>query len=176
MFAFESNGKAPGGRVGDGMFMGGEKRLWDLLENHRGSQVDDDDGDGALHHGEAGVGADDTVEDAGQHVVEGGALRELALMEFGKPSLPGHQGVEGAGFHDPALFHDEDGVGLAHGRQAMGDDDDGQPMGDGFKGLLDQALGFVVQRAGRLVEEQQLGFPRSAPGPRPGAASARPKA
>ena len=64
-------------------------------------------------------------------------------MEIGKPPLAGDQGIEGARFHDPAPFHDEDGVGLAHGGQTVGNDNDGQPVGDRFEGILNQAFGFI---------------------------------
>ena len=60
----------------------------------------------------------------------------------------------GAAFGDAALVEDEDLVGVDDGRQAVGDDDGRAAGGDVAQGLLDRRLGAAVERAGRLVEDQ----------------------
>ena len=55
---------------------------------------------------------------------------------------------------DAAFVHDDDTVGLAHGRQAVGDDDGGSAFHQMFECILHQPLAFGVERAGRLVKQQ----------------------
>jgi hypothetical protein len=54
----------------------------------------------------------------------------------------------------PAGVEHHDLVGADHGRQAVGDDDGGAVAGDAVEGRLDRFLGPAVERAGRLVEDQ----------------------
>ena len=56
---------------------------------------------------------------------------------------------------DPAAVHDDDPVGRAHGREAVGDDDRRAVLHQPVEGVLDQALAFGVERGGRFVEQQQ---------------------
>ena len=48
----------------------------------------------------------------------------------------------------------DDAVGATHGGEAVRDNDDGAPLGDLDHVVLDDALAFVVERTGRLVEDQ----------------------
>jgi hypothetical protein len=47
-----------------------------------------------------------------------------------------------------------DAVGLAHGGQAVGDDDHRAALADGLHVVLDDAFRLVVERAGGFVEDQ----------------------
>ena len=51
-------------------------------------------------------------------------------------------------------MHAEDTVAAAHGGQAVRDDDHRAALDDLAHVVLDDALAFVVQRAGRLVQDQ----------------------
>ena len=59
-----------------------------------------------------------------------------------------------AAFHNPPGFDHVDAVRLAHGGQAVGDDDGGAVAADHVQRTLDRGLGFVVHRAGGLVQDQ----------------------
>jgi hypothetical protein len=65
----------------------------------------------------------------------------------------------------PALQGD-DPVGLAHGREAVGDHEHGPPARDLAQVLLDNALAFVVERARGLVENEnaRIGHQRAGDG------------
>ena len=56
----------------------------------------------------------------------------------------------------PAGLHDDDVVGLVHGRQAVRDHDGGAARLEMIERVAEQRLGFGVERAGRLVEQQDL--------------------
>src|SRR5579871_1023543 len=98
-----------------------------------------------------------------------GNLRRLALQA---PEVA----VEAAGvayelavgpdFDDPAIRHAHDPVAAAHGGEAMGDDDDGAALGDAAHVALDQPLAVVVERRGRLVEDENARIGRERPGDR----------
>ena len=55
---------------------------------------------------------------------------------------------------DAAVLERDDAVGLAHGRQPVRDDEDGAARRDALHVVLDDALALVVERARRLVEDQ----------------------
>ena len=57
-------------------------------------------------------------------------------------------------FNNLAMIDHEDAVGLAHGGQAVGDDEHGSALADAREVFLDDALGFVIEGAGGLVEDQ----------------------
>ena len=60
----------------------------------------------------------------------------------------------GAALGDAAFVQHHDLVGIDHGRQPVRDDERGVLAGDVAERLLDGRLGAAVQRAGRLVEDQ----------------------
>ncbi|MNR62767.1 hypothetical protein D3C85_1848820 [compost metagenome] len=62
------------------------------------------------------------------------------------------------------MVHDQDAVGVAHGGQAVGDDDHRAPLTDSFHVLLDDPLRLIVQRAGSLVEDQNAWIAHQRPG------------
>ena len=57
----------------------------------------------------------------------------------------------------PSVVNDEDLVGVAHGGQAVGDDNDGASGGQAGQGLVDVALGGGVGLGGGLVQDQDGG-------------------
>jgi hypothetical protein len=60
----------------------------------------------------------------------------------------------GAAFGDAALVEHDDLVGIDHGGEPVGNDDRGPPRGHVADRRLDGGLGAAVERAGRLVEDQ----------------------
>jgi hypothetical protein len=52
------------------------------------------------------------------------------------------------------VVEDDDLVGVADGRQAVGDRDRRPALREAVERLLDESLGLGVERAGRLVEDQ----------------------
>ena len=60
----------------------------------------------------------------------------------------------GAALDDPALVEHDDLVGVAHGREPVGDRDRRAPLGQPLELGLDGRLGLRVERARRLVEDQ----------------------
>ena len=62
-----------------------------------------------------------------------------------------------AGFDDAAFVHDDDAVGLAHGRQAVGNDEHGAALADVLHVALDDGLRLVVQGAGGFVQDEDAG-------------------
>src|SRR4051812_19943759 len=56
--------------------------------------------------------------------------------------------------HQPPFLDSDDAVGHAHGRQPVGDDQNGAALRDLPHVLLDDALALVVECAGRLVKDQ----------------------
>src|SRR5687767_2415355 len=55
---------------------------------------------------------------------------------------------------DAALLDGDDAVAVAHGRQAVRDDEHGAALADVAHVALDRLLGFEVEGAGRLIEDQ----------------------
>ena len=67
-------------------------------------------------------------------------------------------------FHHLTLIKHDDAVGLQHGGETMGDDDSGAVGHQAIQCQLHQALGFRIERARRLVQQQQRGIPQDGPG------------
>lgn len=59
-------------------------------------------------------------------------------------------------FDDAVARQHQDAVGMADGRQAMGDDQRGSPVRQAQQRLLHRPFALIVERAGRLVEDQNL--------------------
>jgi hypothetical protein len=55
---------------------------------------------------------------------------------------------------DAAFLDRDDPVAVAHGGEPVRDDEHGAAMHDALHVLLDDALAFIIERAGRLVEDQ----------------------
>ncbi len=79
-------------------------------------------------------------------------------MQSGVDAAQSQQCVMIALLHHPPLVHNEDAVGLAHRTQPMRDDEYRATTRDGAHVFLDDALGFIVERTGRLVEDQNAGI------------------
>ena len=62
-----------------------------------------------------------------------------------------------AALDDAALVHDEDFVGVGHGREAMRDNQRRDPLGQAVEARLDGAFGGAVEGRGGLVEDEQPG-------------------
>ena len=67
-------------------------------------------------------------------------------------------------FHQPATIDGDDAIAAPHGRQTMGDDEDRAPLRDALHVVLNDALTFVVQRTGGLVEDQNARIGHQRPG------------
>ena len=81
----------------------------------------------------------------------------LAELEIVQPPIEPAGAVElvvGASLHDPALVQHDDLVGVAHGGEAVGDHQHGALAHQPVDRLLHQPLGFGVERAGGLVEDE----------------------
>src|SRR5690349_22167230 len=57
-------------------------------------------------------------------------------------------------FHQTSTIDRDDSVAPPHGRQTMGDDEDRPAVRNTLHVVLDNALAFIVEGAGRLVEDQ----------------------
>ena len=66
--------------------------------------------------------------------------------------------------HDLSVGHDHDAVGIDHGAQAVGDDEDGPPVAQGADGLVDLGLRVRVDLAGGLVEDEDRRVAPGSPG------------
>ena len=75
-------------------------------------------------------------------------------MQIGVAPSFGQQFVMRALLYDAAFVHDHDIVGFFDGREPVGDDDGGAVLHQVFQCRLNQPLGFVVQRAGGLIQNQ----------------------
>src|SRR5699024_2491966 len=62
--------------------------------------------------------------------------------------------VVGAALEDPPVLQDEDLVGVADGREAVGDRDGGAAAGGGVQRPGHRPFGGHVQGGGRLVQQQ----------------------
>ena len=71
--------------------------------------------------------------------------------------LPGHQLVVAPQLGDAAVVDHDDAVGVAHGREAVGDDEGGASVHQVGEGLLDEVLALRVEGGGGLVEDEDGG-------------------
>src|SRR5215475_3364801 len=70
--------------------------------------------------------------------------------EIGVEAVVVHQRVVRAGLGELAALHDDDAIGMAHGREPVRHDQDGATLADCAHVVLDHALALVVERRGRL--------------------------
>ncbi|CAA7407672.1 unnamed protein product [Spirodela intermedia] len=104
--------------------------------------------------------------------IRGGPFFPAALSGVPLQLLQGRVGASGipdelfvgAGLHHLTLLDDRDHICIADGRETVRDDDGGPAHGRQVQGLLDNALRLGVQRAGRLVKEEDLGGLYDCPG------------
>src|SRR5262245_10517202 len=95
----------------------------------------------ARSHG--GTTLSTNVMDASLHAVERGIAPAGTDQLLVRPVLD-----------QPALLDGDDAIRHAHGGEPVGDDQHGAARRDLLHVLLDDALALVVERAGRLVEDQ----------------------
>lgn len=69
-----------------------------------------------------------------------------------------HQFIIAPGIDDPAIFHHQNGVAVPYRGQPMRHHENCLGAMQSFDGGDDCTFGFVVECAGRLVENDQLGF------------------
>src|SRR5882757_196137 len=85
-----------------------------------------------------------------------GGVFLLAAPHIGIEAVARQKLAVPAAFGDTAAVEDDDLVGIDDGRQAMGDHYRGAAAAHLFERALDFLLGAGVERAGRLVEQQDL--------------------
>ncbi len=83
-------------------------------------------------------------------------LAELQAVQPRELALAAQQRRGRAAFHHAAILQHDDLVGIGHRRETMRDDHDGASACIGIEGILDRALGFAVERVGRLVQQQDV--------------------
>ena len=72
----------------------------------------------------------------------------------------------GALLDNPSAVHDEDDIGVDHGRQPVRDGNGGATVGCRIQRLLHHALRHRIERAGRLVQDQHGRVLQQHPGDR----------
>ena len=81
-----------------------------------------------------------------------------AVLEFDHAAVGAvgdeHQFVVGAGFADGAVAKHDDDIGVADGGEPVRDDEAGAALHQFLERLLHEPFAFGVERAGRLVEDQ----------------------
>ncbi len=81
-------------------------------------------------------------------------LAELQVVEAAVGTLPAHELIVGAGFHDSAIIQHEDLVSIPYRRESVRDDDDGSIGEEPVDRTLDEALRLAIQRRGGLIEDE----------------------
>src|SRR5688572_17576258 len=82
------------------------------------------------------------------------AAEKLERRELGVQAALAHELVVLALRHQRTAIHDDDAIGMLHGGEAMRDDERRAAFLQRFERPLNDHLGRRVERAGRLVEEQ----------------------
>src|ERR1041384_5449608 len=67
---------------------------------------------------------------------------------------------------DPALLEDQDDVGVHHRAEPVSDNDRALASEQSIEGLLHEVLGLRIERARRLVEDDELGVLQDRPSDR----------
>ncbi len=80
----------------------------------------------------------------------------LDAVQVGVDAVLRHELIMGALFDDAISRQNQDAVGVADGRQAVGDDQGGSAVRQAEQCLLYRPFALVVERAGRFVEDQDL--------------------
>ncbi len=81
---------------------------------------------------------------------------DLQPVERGVAPVLAQQFVVAAGFDDRAALDHQDAVGMRDGVQPVRDGDGGAALAEMRHGVLNQPLGFGIERRGRLVEQDDL--------------------
>src|SRR4029079_17943508 len=91
-------------------------------------------------------------------------LRKLRGVQVVVEAALGEERLVRALFHDPAVVHDQDRIGVADGRQPMGDDEARPAQHQLVHGALDEDLGPRVDGARGLVEDEDPPIGKERPG------------
>ena len=91
---------------------------------------------------------------------------ELRFGQFGEDAALCHQLVEAAALHDAAAVEHEDARGVAHRGEPVGDDEGGAALHHLVEGGGHLGLGRGIERARRLVEDQDRRVLQQRPGDR----------
>src|ERR1700745_2841918 len=78
----------------------------------------------------------------------------LQVMQLSIAAIAADQLIVAAIFHNAPTLERYDAIGLAYCRETGRDDEKGSTRRDILHVVLDRAFAFVVERAGRLVENQ----------------------
>jgi len=81
----------------------------------------------------------------------------LAIVEIAVAAVEIVEGLVGSTLEDLALFYDENLVGATDGGEAVGDHEGGAALHEEVEAVLDEGLGFGVERARGLVEYEDAG-------------------
>ena len=81
-------------------------------------------------------------------------FQKAALTKSRINAAEGEEVVVAAALDDAAAVHDEDLVGVADGREAVGDDEAGALRHEPVERLLDEPLGLRVHARGGFVEDE----------------------
>src|SRR5216683_5836107 len=79
---------------------------------------------------------------------------ELQVVEPAVQAVGGQQLPVRPALHDPPLRENDDEIGVLHGREPVGDHEDGAMRHQPVDRFLHEALGFGVERAGGFVEDE----------------------
>lgn len=90
----------------------------------------------------------------------------LQVEEFGVTSVEPDQFVVGTVFDDAPVFKHDDVVGQAHGAETVADEDGGFAAREDAESGEDLIFGLRVERAGRLIEDEDTGVANEGAGQR----------
>src|SRR5258708_33998577 len=79
---------------------------------------------------------------------------ELQAVQRSVPAAPDDQFIVRAVLDEASALQGYDAIGAAHGRKAVGDDENRAVPGDALHVLLDDSFTLVVEGACRLIECQ----------------------
>src|SRR6266536_329709 len=88
----------------------------------------------------------------------------LQVMQLRVPAAPAHQFIMGPVLDDTAALDRDDAVGATYGREPVCDHKHGTPFDDAAHVVLDDPLALVIERARRLVEDQDARVRDQRPG------------
>src|SRR3569832_272542 len=96
------------------------------------------------------------------------AAMETSLyhVELGVAAVRTNQFIMTPVFDNAAGLQCDDSIGAAYRRQPVSNNEDGPPRGELLHVLLDRPFAFVIQSAGRLVEDQDARIAHQGPGTR----------
>ena len=78
--------------------------------------------------------------------------------EFGVAATEGEEFVVASAFNDPAVFEDEDLVGVADRGEAVSDDEAGALDHEAVEGFLDEAFRLGIDAGGGFIEDEDGGI------------------